>query len=209
MTEDASTHWNRIYSRSNTESLGWYEETPEPSLRLIEKCNLGPSSRVLNVGAGVSTLIEILLQKQLGHIIVNDISCEAINILQNKLVKNSNRIQWIADDLTNPNELKTIEPVDLWHDRAVLHFFVKNEDQRAYFNLLKATVKPGGYAIIAVFNLNGAEKCSGLPLYRYSVEMLEERMSPDFTLIESFNYTFTNPANDERPYVYALFKKKM
>ena len=48
----------------------------------------------------------------------------------------------------------------------MLHFFVEEEDQNAYFRLLKELVKEGGHVIIAVFNLQGAEKCSGLPVFR-------------------------------------------
>ncbi len=33
-------HWNEIYIWMDTEELGWYEEFPEPSLRLISRCNI-------------------------------------------------------------------------------------------------------------------------------------------------------------------------
>ncbi len=33
-------HWDKIYSKSEIEKLGWYEESPKPSLALIEKCKL-------------------------------------------------------------------------------------------------------------------------------------------------------------------------
>ena len=52
--------------------------------------------------------------------------------------------------------------VDLWHDRAVLHFFVKKNQQEAYFDLLKSKIRSGGYVIFSEFAKDGAKKCCGL-----------------------------------------------
>jgi hypothetical protein len=100
-----------------------------------------------------------------------------------------------------------MEPVDLWIDRAVLHFFTERGDQITYFELLKEKVKPDGFAIIAEFNLEGAKICSGLPVYRYNQEMLIEQLGREFELIDSFDYTYINPSGGERPYIYTLFRK--
>jgi hypothetical protein len=140
------------------------------------------------------------------NIIATDISNTALNILKNRLTSNQ-KIQTIVDDLTHPIELKTMPPVDLWHDRAVLHFFITEEDQNTYFELLKSKIKPNGHVILAAFNLDGATKCSGLPIKQYDANSLTEKLGNNFSLIDHFNYTYTMPNGNTREYIYTLFKK--
>jgi hypothetical protein len=103
--------------------------------------------------------------------------------------------------------LPEIGPVDLWHDRAVLHFFHKSEEQNAYFNLLKTLVRSGGFVILAAFHLDGGAKCSGLPVYRYDQEMLADKLGSGFQLQQAFDYTYTMPSGDTRKYIYTLFQR--
>ena len=101
---DKKTHWDRVYEKSETDSLGWYEDYPAPSLNLIQQCNLDKKARILNIGAG-------------------------------------------------------------------------------------------------------AEKCSGLPVYRYSSESLQEKMAENFEMLDAFDYSYTMPSGNTREYVYTLFRK--
>ncbi len=204
---DLKSHWNRAYKNTNTEELGWYEDCPEPSLQLIEKCNFDKDAKLLNVGVGVTTLIDELIKLGYKNIIGSDISCTAVEKIKQRIGPASDLVKWINDDLTNSKKLVDLPPVDLWHDRAVLHFFNDIIDQDAYFSLLNKLVKPNGFVIIAAFNLSGAIKCSGLPVFRYSKEMLEERLGNDFQCLDSFNFTYTMPGGDERPYIYTLFQR--
>ena len=197
-------HWDNAYKKS---VLGWDEKNPTASLQLIEKCNFDFEARILNVGAGTSTLVDNLLSLGYKNLIVNDISSNALEILRQRIDTVENNVEWIIEDLTRPCLLKKLEKVDLWHDRAVLHFFTKQEDQNTYFDLLKNLVKKGGYAIIATFNISGALKCSSLPVFRYNKNMIVERMKGNFELIEHFNYNYINPKGDIRPYIYTLFKR--
>lgn len=205
---DFKHHWNKAYDKTEIKKLGWYEENPEPSINLIEKCELTKDSVLLNVGVGASTLIDELLKLGFENIIANDISESALNKLKARLGSDSVGVKWIVDDLSNPTILNTIDSIDLWHDRAVLHFLNKKEEQQAYFNLIKQIVKSKAYVIIAAFNLNGATKCCGLPVYRYDEKMLTDRMGDDFELIENFDYTYLNPFGDTREYIYTLFRRK-
>ena len=204
---DLKDHWDNAYENAVIQKLGWFEDFPEPSLRLIEKCNLDLNARLLNVGVGATTLIDELLRKNYNNIIASDISKNAIDELKIRLAEKSEKVKWIVDDLMNPIELNKVEPVDLWHDRAVLHFFNDKSEQDKYFSLLKKLVKQNGFVIIAVFNLEGADTCSGLPIYRYCENMLSEKLGNEFSLQESFDFTYTMPSGDRREYVYALFRR--
>lgn len=202
-------HWDRVYQKTASEKLGWFEARAEPSIQLIEKCNLSKDAFILNVGAGATTLVDALLESKFRNIIANDISNPALEELQLRLGPGeSQKIHWIVDDITNPNKLQSLEKIDLWHDRAVLHFFHDSASQEAYFNLLRMLVRKEGHVIIAAFNLDGAPKCSGLPVFRYEAKMLQERLGEEFDLKEAFDYTYTMPSGDTREYVYTLFQRK-
>lgn len=200
-------HWNKVYSSRADEKLGWYEDFPQESICLIDKCNLSPDSVILNVGAGTTTLIEFLLLMGYTNIIATDISNDSLTKLKTGLGDEGDKITWIVDDLTHPVLLKNIPLVDLWIDRAVLHFFTESKDQDTYFELLKSKIKKGGFVLFAEFNLNGAIKCSGLPIYRYNAEMLSNKLGDEFTLTDCFDYLYSMPSGAERPYVYTLFRR--
>lgn len=200
-------HWNKAYSRVDETQLGWYETDVSSTIKLIKKAGIGPGSRLITVGAGSTTLIDTLLEQGYDNLMATDISEVALQGLQGRIGNLSNKVEWIVDDLTNAKLLNDIHPVDLWIDRAVLHFFTKEADQQRYFSLLKKLVHKYGYVILAEFNLESAEKCSGLPVHRYNTEMLQEKLGDDFNLITSFDYDYTMPSGDSRTYVYALFQK--
>lgn len=204
---DLKLHWNKTYERAEIDKLGWYEENPEPSLRLIEHCNFDKKALILNVGAGATRLVDELLDEGYEHIIANDISASALDKLKLRLGERENKIHWVVDDLTEPTQLCNLEQVDLWHDRAVLHFFSDKKEQDTYFDLLRKLVKKNGFVIIATFNLDGATKCSGLPVFRYDKKMLQEKLGKGFELIEAFDYCYMMPKGETRKYIYTLFKR--
>lgn len=201
-------HWNKAYTKNPTEKLGWYEERSTQTLELISKTQLPKDATILHVGAGSSTLVDDLVKEGYTNQIANDLSEKSLQDLKTRLGVQADQVRFLVDDLTNPSVLNTLEQVDLWNDRAVLHFFLKEEEQKAYFDLVKKVVKNNGFVLIAVFALEGAEKCCGLPLQRYNVQMLQDHLGSEFRLQESFDHTFVNPYGGERPYVYALFQRK-
>jgi len=197
-------HWDKAYLNSSEDKLGWYETDLTPTIKLISKTGLSKSARILNVGAGSTTLIDELLKLGYSKLIASDLSEVALKNLENRL--GTEKVDFIVDDLIHPTVLKNIEPVDLWIDRAVLHFFTNENGQNIYFDLLKSKVKSNGFVLLAEYNLNGATVCAGLPIHRYSKEMLIKKLGTEFELINSFNYTYIMPSGAERPYVYTLFK---
>ena len=204
---DLKSHWNKVYKDAEINKLGWYEKSCMPSLELIKDCNLNKNSRILHIGAGATLLIDELIDLGYNNHIVNDLSTNALEILNKRLNQNRTKVKFIEDDITNSTNLNFIEPVDLWHDRAVLHFFSKREEIDSYFSLLNKLVKPGGNAIIATFSLDGAPKCSGLDVNRYSQEMITDNIGDDFEFVNSFNFKYTMPAGATRDYIYTLFKR--
>ncbi|MBK7409825.1 MAG: class I SAM-dependent methyltransferase [Saprospirales bacterium] len=136
------SHWNAIYQKSQPEKLGWYEAAPQPSLGLINACNLPKDARMLHVGVGASTLLDALLEEDYSELIACDISEEALLKAQDRLGAEARKMTWIVDDLTDPNLLAGLAPVDLWHDRAVLHFLPKKKTSKRTLTCSGNCLKP-------------------------------------------------------------------
>ena len=208
MTPNLKEHWNAAYNVED-EQLGWFEANPMQTMELVIACDLQKDATILNAGAGTTTLIDTLLEEGYTNIIANDLSDLALDKLKQRIKKSHNyNLTCIKDDLTNPQKINKLQNIDLWIDRAVLHFFLTETEQNAYFNLIQKTVSKNGYVIIAVFSLEGAQKCCGLDLKRYNLEMLQNNLGTHFKLIKSFNHTFINPFGGERPYIYTLFQRQ-
>lgn len=205
---DFRKHWNKAYLSKDVKSLGWYEDDVSATLNLIDKTRVSEEASILNVGAGSTTLVDKLLQKGFTNIIASDLSEVSLNSLKKRLGDNSSKVEWVVDDLTQSTKLYDLEPIDLWIDRAVLHFFMEEKDRNKYFELLQKLIKPNGFAIFAEFSLSGASKCSGLDVYRYSNNILLDCLGNSFELIDTFDYTYKMPSGDSRPYIYSLFKRR-
>jgi uridine phosphorylase len=95
--------------------------------------------------------------------------------------------------------------MDMWHDRAVFHFLTDPEDRARYKAHLRSTLKVGGTAVVATFAPDGPQRCSGLPVSRYSPETLAAELGPDFELVESVSHEHRTPAGSIQPFVYARF----
>lgn len=201
-----SEHWNKVYKDTEIEKTGWYEEEAVESLKLIKSCNLKSDSVILDVGSGASTLISSLLELGYSNIIVNDISKTALEKAKEKIGSTS-KVKWIVDDITKPIILKLNNEFDLWHDRTVLHFLTEEKSRIGYLKTLNSILKIGGYAIIAVFSLKGAKKCSGLRVRQYNSTMLKELLGEKYRLLKAFEIVYTQPSGGKRPFIYSLFKR--
>ena len=201
-------HWNEIYTHLDRDELGWYENISEPSIRLLYRCNINKDDPILDVGTGESTLIDYLIDQGFRNIIATDISEEALNKSQKRLGEKASLVKWIEDDITRPIHIQYLKDIAVWHDRAVLHFLLDEDDQIKYLSLLNKVIKKGGYVIIATFSLKGVKKCAGLDVKNYDQNMLTKFLGTDFNLIEYFDYIQYSPSGDARPYIYALFQRR-
>ena len=208
MANSMKEHWNHVYTSREVSKLGWYEETPTPSLMLISRANIKKDETILDVGSGATTLIDNLIEQGYKNIFAVDISRVALDNLKKRLgEEKASLVKWIVDDIAHPVHIRKLEDVTLWHDRAVLHFLLEEDQRQMYLSTLKETVKIGGNVIIAAFSLKGAKRCSGLDVKNYDEKMLSEFLGKEFNLIEYFDYTYKMPSGELRPYIYTLFKR--
>ena len=197
-------HWNRIFASKSPTELGWYEDSVGQTLKFLELIPGGPAGVVFLAGAGTSQLVDELLERGLA-LVLNDISDEALARLRDRVGRRGERAEWLCQDISKPLPA-SVPRVDLWIDRAVLHFLLSEADIDGYFQNLRATLKPGGHLLLAEFAETGAPRCAGLDVHRYTVDEMARRLGPDFALVQAEHYVFTNPSGDPRPYVYALFR---
>ncbi len=186
--------------------MGWYEKSATQTFELLLQIPEWENATIFLPGAGTSVLIDELAEKG-ARLVLNDISSEALERARDKMGDKADQNVWLCQDIAQPIlSLKT--EIDIWIDRAVLHFLTEESDINGYFNNLNCLLKPGGYVVFAEYSEKGAEICAGLKLHRYSLQDLTERLGRAFTLISSFDYTYTMPSGSPRPFVYALYQKK-
>ena len=195
-------HWNAIYREKSDHEVSWFEPSPAVSLQLLEAAGLHPHTCVLDIGGGNSRLIDALLARGLNCLAVLDISSEAIERAKERLGDAASIVTWIEADVAGK---WSAQPVDIWHDRAVFHFLTSSGDRASYREHMLSTVKSGGAAIIATFALDGPERCSGLPVVRYSPELLERELGPGITLVESRTTTHRTPFGTAQSFQYSWF----
>jgi len=208
MSLPPKTHWNKVYSKNSNTTVGWYEAQAKQSLKLIEHCTISKQSPIVDIGSGASVLIPELLA--LGYQNIYPVDISEVALVKAKMLLSKEQAakpHWLVDDITNPKELLALSDVAVWHDRAVFHFLTEAKQRQSYHSVLQRIVRPGGYVIIATFALGGAEKCSGLPIQRYSVETLGDFLGDGYKLVESLDYIYHMPSGDTRPYIYTRFQK--
>ena len=199
---DRQGHWNGVYATKGEADVSWFEALPTVSMRMLESAGVGPDTCVVDIGGGDSRLIDQLAARGLDCLAVLDISGAALERAQARVGPAADALTWIEADVTGDWSLK---PMDIWHDRAVFHFLTEPADRLRYVAHLRRTLKCGGSAIVATFALDGPEKCSGLPVCRYSPELLTAELGSEFTLVESVTHLHQTPWGSSQAFQYSRF----
>ena len=194
MTE-RKEHWERIYSAKAPEAVSWYQREPVLSLQLIQNSSLRKDDPIIDVGGGASVLVDHLLEQGYTRLAVLDISSTSLAYARYRLGERARDVEWFTTDVTAfvpPHQFA------LWHDRAVFHFLTEAEDRKKYVAVLKQTLRPGGYLILAAFALHGPTKCSGLDVVQYDAEKLLKELGDQFVIVEERNETHVTPDRKEQ-----------
>ena len=198
-------HWDEIYSTKSSQQVGWYTPHLETSIKWITELNLATEDPVIDVGGGVSTLVDDLLIAGYKELTVLDLSESAISLTRKRLGTLSSSVTWVKGDVTKV-ELPS-QHFKLWHDRAVFHFLIDKEQQKRYKDALLDALKVDGYFIIGTFSLEGPPQCSGLPVQRYTSEILCSTFGKEFQLKRHQHEIHRTPSGVEQAYVYCLFQR--
>lgn len=203
MTSRAA-HWNTIFSNKKDTELGWHENSAAQTLKFLDLLPQQEAMTVFLPGAGTSLLVDALYKK--GYkLILNDISDVALSKLRQRIGENE-QVMLLHHDIAQPLPDAIASAVDLWIDRAVLHFLCSEREIQGYFANLRSALRRGGHVLLAEFSTTGAQKCAGLELHRYSIEEMSLRLGNDFELIAAEEHIYVNPSGQPRPYIYGLFR---
>jgi SAM-dependent methyltransferase len=204
MTDARSDHWDKVYREKPPERLSWHQDSPQASLDVLDRLGIGPAAAVIDIGGGISTLVDELLKRGWQDVSVLDISEAALANARQRLGARADQVKWHAADITAWSPERQY---DLWHDRAVFHFLTAPDQRAAYGAALRRALAPGGKLVIATFALDGPEKCSGLPVTRYDARALAAAFGPEFRLIESWTADHTTPWGDRQSFQWCVFDR--
>src|SRR5262249_48873493 len=196
-----------IYGTKAPDQVSWYRAHLEASLQLIERAAPNPSTSIIDVGGGESTLVDDLLRRGYQNITVLDISQTAIEETRKRLGKSSKQVRWLAADITT-TELQPLA-YDLWHDRAVFHFLTTPDARIAYVRQVARAVKPGGHVIVGAFGPEGPTTCSGLDVMRYDADSLHGEFGTRFRLVESSKELHETPQGATQQFLYCYCRLEL
>jgi 2-polyprenyl-3-methyl-5-hydroxy-6-metoxy-1,4-benzoquinol methylase len=198
-------HWDSVYESKPAEAVSWYAPHLRESLRYITQAAASKDVAIIDVGGGESTLVDDLVNDGYSNISILDISATALEVTKRRLGATGAHVTWIAADI-----LEVELPVgayDIWHDRAVFHFLINDDQRRRYVAQVLKALKPGGFAIVGTFGPEGPEKCSGLQVSRYAPSELHGTFGAPFELLDSSVEQHTTPWGSPQQFVYCYCRR--
>jgi SAM-dependent methyltransferase len=165
-----TSHWEGVYRQKSASEVSWYQPHLKQSLLLISEAKLPTGASIVDVGGGASTLVDDLLTQGFTDITVIDLAASALLQSKKRVGDRAASVRWLAGDATT--DLLATESVDLWHDRAVFHFLTNEARRVAYVRQVERCVRRGKFVVLSTFAPDGPERCSGLPVARYSPDEL-------------------------------------
>ncbi|RPD49585.1 hypothetical protein DNI29_01930 [Hymenobacter sediminis] len=182
----------------------------QEALSLLVLTDLPLEAPILDLGAGISTFLDALLIQGYTNLIAADVSAAALDAHRRQLsAKQVEHVLWLVDDVTHADELRTLSPILLWHDRAMLPLLCLPQQQRAYCEVLDHMVEPGkGWVLLSV-DLPGEQASPGdLPRQPYTLADLVALLGSDYVLHEQREYVQELANGVQLPGIYALFRRR-
>lgn len=200
------SHWESVYRQKSASDVSWYQPHLQQSLMLIAQAELRPAAAIVDIGGGASTLVDDLLAQGFTNVTVIDLAGPALAQAQQRLGEGAKSVRWIEGDATT--ELLAPESVDLWHDRAVFHFLTDASRRSAYLEQVERCVRPRRFVVLSTFAPDGPERCSGLPVARYSPDELAEALGPAFVKLAEAREHHTSPSGNQQSFSYVLCRRR-
>lgn len=199
-----AAHWDDAYAHGDA-TRSWFQRRPVMSLRMLETAGVTPEDSVVDVGGGASVLVDALLGRGFADITVLDISAIAIQHARRRLGAQAKGVHWLVADLLAWQPQRSYRA---WHDRAVYHFLTAASDQQRYRQALDDATDPGAIAVLGCFAPEGPERCSGLPVARYSPADLAQQLKDDWALISQAREEHITPADVMQPFTWVALRKQ-
>lgn len=202
LTSSLAERWNARYQQvpplaplANADS----------SLRLASATGLAHDAPILDVGCGTSAFLAGLLAQRYRNLLATDISATALQQHRRQLgPERADQILWLEDDITNPRQVRALQPILLWHDQGLLQEFPTVPQQAAYRRLLDHMLLPGGWLILAARAPDAAVPEGKLT---YTAAQLAALLGEDYQVQQHFQAPYGRLTEAVQPYTYALFRR--
>lgn len=201
-TSDRVLHWDHVYEDSGTDAVSWYQSEPAISLELIELLGVGPESGIIDIGGGASVLTDRLLTRGYSDLTVLDLSDVALEAARGRVGAGA-AVTWLSQDVMTWEPTRTF---GLWHDRTVFHFLSGHEVE-VYRKVLCRAVPNGGAVIMGTFAPEGPERCSGLPVTRYSSNELKGMLGAGFEMVAERREVHVTPSGGVQPFTWIAARR--
>jgi hypothetical protein len=202
---DRATFWDQVYSAKAENQVSWFQENPEPALSLIRSATPDRGVPILDMGGGASRLVDSLLAGGYTDLTVLDVSGVALERAKARLGPRAAHASWVAADAAR---WKPHRQWRVWHDRAAFHFLTDRAEQDGYIEALKQGTTTGATIIIATFAVSGPERCSGLPVQRYSARALSARLGLDFSIVDERTVPHATPFGTNQDFTFGVFRRQ-
>jgi trans-aconitate methyltransferase len=196
--EERARHWDVAYAEGGVKPLSWAEAVPRVSLELIDGLGVGRDAAVIDVGGGNSMLADNLIKQGFTDVSVLDISATALRQARRR-IDETTPVTFLHEDLL---VWRPTRHYGLWHDRAVFHFLVDPHERQMYLQTLQSALRGAGFVVLATFAPEGPERCSGLPVTRYSETELAHLLGDGFQLLDGRREEHTTPAGVKQPFTW-------
>jgi len=200
--EDTAGHWDSVFATKASDEVSWFQAQPTTSIRLLERW-ASPAGSVIDIGAGASTLVDVLVDAGWQDVTVLDVSAAALTKVRNRLGEGAEAVTFIAADVRSWQPNRTY---DAWHDRAAFHFLVEQADRDRYVAMAAQAVTPGGVVVLAAFAGDGPTECSGLPTSRYDTDELVCAFGPAFALEHAEREEHATPFGTIQPFSWVVLR---
>lgn len=198
-------HWDSVYRQMRPDELCWFAPHLGRSVELILKLASSSSARIIDVGAGNSTLADSLLAQGIDRMSILDVSGAALAQVAVRLGGKVHSINWYLGDVLS-RELPG-DWYDIWHDRGMFHFLAEPEARAAYVEKARGALKRGGHVVVAAFAPGGPQTSTGLPVLCYTGQQLATEFGEGFQLVESFEDEHVTPAGIKQVFTYCCLQR--
>ena len=198
-------HWEHVYQTKGPTEVSWYQPVPAKSMSLIRKTEVPLEAPIIDVGGGTSTLVDLLLNSDYSDVTVLDIASAALDESHKRVGDRASQVHWIESDIL---EFEPLRRYYVWHDRAVFHFQVDVSGIEKYLDILRTALVPRGYFALSTFGPEGPDRCSNLPVQRYSVEELNYMLESSFELMSTEIEEHKTPSGALQQFLYTLWRAK-
>lgn len=200
------SHWESVYTTKQLNEVSWFQPTPQVSLDFIKELNIPKDAAIIDVGGGDSLFVDHLLINGYTNITVLDISEVSIKRAKERLAEKAAFVKWVVSDI---NDFVPETKYDFWHDRAAFHFLTTEDQIKNYLATANDALPENGKIVLGTFSELGPEKCSGLPVKKYSENGLTAAIKKCFQKIKCIHTDHITPFNTIQNFLFCSFKKSI